>query len=59
MPEVLLSRPVLMSIGFNLDEHLSEVRDRYHDADFSHIGFNPGTPSVGSQPCLVGYLVCF
>jgi len=49
MPEVLLSRPVLMSIGFNLDEHLSEVRDRYHDADFSHIGFNPGTPSVGQS----------
>jgi len=39
MPEVLLSRPLLQSIGFNLDKHLSAVRTLYHDADFSHVGF--------------------
>ncbi len=35
MPEVLLSRPVLMSLGFNLDTHLANVRESYHNADFS------------------------
>ncbi len=41
MPEVLLSRPVLMSLGFNLDAHLANVRESYHNADFSGIGFDP------------------
>jgi hypothetical protein len=40
MPEVLMSKPVLISMGFNLDHHLASVRSTVHDADFSHIGFN-------------------
>ena len=36
---ILLSRTLLQAIGFDLDEHLKVVRDRYHDCDFSHIGF--------------------
>ncbi len=40
MSEVLLSRPLLESIGFNLKDHLSTVRDTFHDSDFSHIGFS-------------------
>lgn len=38
MPEILLARPVLKSMGFDLDAHLSLVRDSFHDTDFSHIG---------------------
>ena len=40
MPEILLSRPLLQAIGFDLDEHLKVFRDRYHDCDISHIGFS-------------------
>jgi hypothetical protein len=39
MPEVLIGRPVLLSMGFNLDHHLASVRSSFHDTDFSHIGF--------------------
>ena len=41
MDEVLLSRPVLQSLGFNLEEHLSKVRQNFHETDFSDIGFSP------------------
>lgn len=47
MPEVLLSRPLLQAIGFNLDKHLADVRDRYHDVDFSHIGFSQSIQTDG------------
>jgi len=40
MDEVLLSRPLLQSIGFNLDDHLASVREVFHDTDFSHVGFS-------------------
>lgn len=39
MSEVLLSRPVLMSLGFNLTEHLSRIRSQFNDKDFSAIGY--------------------
>ena len=39
MPEILIARPVLQAIGFNLDEHLKRVRNQFHDADFSISGF--------------------
>ena len=42
MPEVLLSRPLLQTVGFHLDKHLSAVREQVNDADFSHICFEPG-----------------
>ena len=42
MTEVLLSRPILQSLGFDLASHLKAVHHRYHDADFSNIGFLPG-----------------
>ena len=48
MPEVLLSRPLLMSMGFNLDEHLARVRRQYHNTDFSNIGFDPDL-TVGTE----------
>ena len=41
MPEVLLSRPLLVSLGFDLDAHLARVRGKYHDQDFSAVGFDP------------------
>ena len=37
LPEVLIGRPVLKAIGFNLDDHLAKVRTKCHDMDFSHI----------------------
>eukprot|EP00171_Calliarthron_tuberculosum_P008400 IDg8400t1 len=40
MDEVLLSRPLLKSIGFDLEKHLSSVQKTFHDTDFSHIGFS-------------------
>ena len=36
-----MSRPILISLGFNLDNHLSNIRSTFHDTDFSHIGFSP------------------
>ena len=39
MPNVLLSRPILLSLGFNLNAHLARVRAKLHDQDFSHIVF--------------------
>lgn len=48
MSEVLLSRPTLQAIGFDLDKHLATVRDVFHDADFSHIGLS-GTGSASQD----------
>ena len=45
IPEVLFSRPLLQAIGFDLDEHLGVVRDKFHECDFSHIGFPQAEPS--------------
>jgi len=45
MPEVLMSRPLLVSMGFDLDRHLATVREQFHDQDFSSIGFTPSDPS--------------
>ena len=52
MPEVLLSRPMLQRMGFDLAEHLAIVRDTFHDVDFSHIGFHahPATPTSDRPP---------
>jgi len=44
MPEVLMSRPLLVSMGFDLDRHLARVREQFHDQDFSFIGFTPANP---------------
>lgn len=60
MDEVILSRPLMKSIGFDLKYHLSIVRDTFHDSDFSHIGFDfsdaseelPTIPSIVSQRLL-------
>ena len=41
MKEVLLSRPLLQTLEFDLPSHLSSVRAKFHDADFSNIGFSP------------------
>lgn len=35
MPKVLISRPVLQSLGFSVDAHLAYARDQCDDADFS------------------------
>ena len=45
MPDVLLSRPLLHSLGFNLDSHLARVRERYHDADFAHVTHDDSSQS--------------
>ena len=58
MPEVLLSRPLLQSLGFNLDKHLASVRHRFHDTDFSNIGFSPQIPSdTSSHPGQLSHLL--
>lgn len=46
MSEVLLSRPLLKSLGFDLDAHLAVIRDTFHDSDFSHIGFQDSQPAT-------------
>ena len=40
MSDVLLSRPILQSLGFNLDSHLARIKDKFHDVDMSHISFD-------------------
>ena len=37
---MLLSRPILLSLGFNLEKHLARVRKDFHDTDFSHVLFD-------------------
>ena len=37
MDEVLIGRPLLEALGLNTAEHLSSVREEYHDLDCSHI----------------------
>lgn len=44
--DLLLSRPLLNSLSFELDKHLSCVRNTVHDTDFSHIGFNASSGST-------------
>eukprot|EP00172_Hildenbrandia_rubra_P000626 Plantae.Rhodophyta-Hildenbrandia_rubra.ctg1339.p1 GENE.Plantae.Rhodophyta-Hildenbrandia_rubra.ctg1339~~Plantae.Rhodophyta-Hildenbrandia_rubra.ctg1339.p1 ORF type:complete len:123 (-),score=23.63 Plantae.Rhodophyta-Hildenbrandia_rubra.ctg1339:276-644(-) len=38
MPEALLSRPALKTMGFDLDADLASARDSLNEKDFSHIG---------------------
>lgn len=40
MRDVLLSRPVLLTLGSDLDAHLARVRTQYHDKDMSHVSFD-------------------
>lgn len=40
MDEVILSRPLLETLGFRVKDHLSSVKDTCYNADFSHIGFS-------------------
>lgn len=48
MDEVLLSRPILQSMGFNLQEYLCKFREKFQDTDFSSIGFTKGEPILPS-----------
>ena len=55
MSEVLLSRPILQTLGFDLPKHLSVVRDQFHDTDFSNLAsdssiFDPQTDSPPVEP---------
>ena len=58
MDEVILSRPILQTTGFDLDKHLETVREKYHDTDFSHIGFSPAVFDVSKDipPSIPGRL---
>ena len=56
IPEVLLSRPLLQSLGFNLDAHLARVRDVYHNKDFSTVGFEMDPDLANSSPVPEGRL---
>jgi len=40
MDEVLLGRPFLKAIGFDLNRHLEEVRDKVHDRDINKLQDN-------------------
>lgn len=37
MEEILLGRPLLKCLGFDLGRHLEDVRDKYHNADVSSL----------------------
>lgn len=50
IPEVLLSSPLLQSFGCDLDKHLAAVRDTFHDADFSQIGFSGTLEQTAAPP---------
>ena len=54
MPEVLLSRPLLRSMGLDIDKHRAEVRDEFHNADLFHVEFSGtvegGIPSSTNHP---------
>lgn len=41
MDEVLLSRPLLLSLRFELDAHLTRAREQLQDIDCSNVGFEP------------------
>ena len=41
MREVILARPILQTICFDLDKHLEDVGEQFDESDFSHIGFAP------------------
>ena len=41
MDDVILAGPILQTIGFDLDKHLADVREKYHDTDFAHIRVSP------------------
>lgn len=40
MDEVLLSRPVLQSLGFSLDQHLTRVTEEFDGEDFFNVGLD-------------------
>ena len=50
MKEGLLSRPLLQSLGFNLDEHLARVRRHVQDVVCSNIGFEPNAEMAATIP---------
>ena len=54
--DVLLSRPLLHSLGFNLDSHLPQVRERYHDADFAHVTHDDNSQSSHDSTSTTGKL---
>ena len=55
MEEVLLSRPLLMSIGFDLEARLNLAKDVCDDADFSDIRFHPR--AIAPMPKLSSFRV--
>lgn len=60
MHEVLLSRPFMSSLGLDLDKHLSDAPVKYHDAEFSRIGFlsemHPSGELPPSRPSCLAHL---
>lgn len=57
MPQVILSRPLLQSIGFDLSNHLQLVRDSFQDLDFSHIGGDDATDNNEAPTGLSALLI--
>ena len=53
MPEVLLSRPLLQSLRFDLPKHLGMLRDQFQDVNCSHIEFLPDPSLADQSPPLV------
>lgn len=49
MDEILLGRPLLKCLGFNLDSHLEQVRDRYKDVDISQIIYQTSEANHASE----------
>lgn len=51
MDEVLLCRPLLRRMGFDLPAHLNSIRDKFHNVDFaSFFNSQDSTSDVSDYP---------
>lgn len=50
MPKVLLSRPILQSLCFKIDENFANVREKYSDMVISSVVFNPVLIQEAKEP---------
>ena len=49
MDDVLLGRPLLKYLGFNLETNLETVRHKYNNADISYLMAHPGDEYHGTE----------
>ena len=49
MDEILLARPVLQEMGYDPNHFVALHRDRFQDAEFSHVGFDTNSPGAARR----------